>query len=218
MAKAYDRVSRSFTCIMLRRMEFCERIIDMIWRTMSNNWHSVMVNGTRWGFFQSTRGLKQGDPLAPSLFIIGAELLYEESSGHKINKDKSHFMTSSGAFQSAIRRIKAETGFSGREYPLTYLGCPLYIGRKRIIHYNNLTTKIVGRIKGWHGKMLSYGGRATLIKHMLQSILIHLLSVVSPPKTVMKHIEKLAANFLWGLEKDKLKYHWASWKKLAYPE
>lgn len=84
---------------------------------------------------------------------------------------------------------------------------PIVVGRKKIIHYNNLTAKIVGRIKGWHGKMLSYGGRATLIKHVLQSILIHLLSAVSPPKTVMKQIEKLVANFFWGLENDKLKYH-----------
>nr|XP_009589387.1 uncharacterized protein LOC104086758 [Nicotiana tomentosiformis] len=38
MAKAYDRVSWSFTCIMLRRMGFNEMIIYIIQRTMSNNW------------------------------------------------------------------------------------------------------------------------------------------------------------------------------------
>lgn len=42
---------------------------------MSNNWYSVIVNDTRCGFFQSTRRLKQTDPLAPSLFIIGDEFL-----------------------------------------------------------------------------------------------------------------------------------------------
>ncbi|XP_019224148.1 PREDICTED: uncharacterized protein LOC109205848 [Nicotiana attenuata] len=58
MAKAYDRVSWSFTCIMLRRMGFSEMTIDMIRRTMSKKRYSVIVNGTRCGFFQSTRGLK----------------------------------------------------------------------------------------------------------------------------------------------------------------
>ncbi|XP_016494260.2 uncharacterized protein LOC107813500 [Nicotiana tabacum] len=75
MDKADDRVSWAFTCIILRRVGFCEIIIDMIWRTMSNNWYLVFVNGTGYGFFKSTRGLKQGGPLSPALFIIGAELL-----------------------------------------------------------------------------------------------------------------------------------------------
>ncbi|XP_019224305.1 PREDICTED: uncharacterized protein LOC109205994 [Nicotiana attenuata] len=269
MAKAYDRVSWSFTCIILRRLGFSELLIDMVWRTLSNNWYSVIVNGTRCGFFHSTRGLKQGDPLAPALFILGAELLsrmlnnlthdqffngfymerrgpqithlsfaddiiiftsgstyslqkimdtlqsYENTSGQLINKNKSHFMTSSSAFPYTIRRIKQITGFTRKESPLTYLGCPLYTGRKRTVHFNPIVSKVVGRIRGWHGKLLSYGGRATLIKHVLQSIPIHLLSAVSPPKTVLRQIEKLAANFFWGMDSDKNKYHWASWQQLS---
>lgn len=43
MAKAYDRISWSFTCIMLRRMGFNEMIIDMIWRTMSYNWYRSLL-------------------------------------------------------------------------------------------------------------------------------------------------------------------------------
>lgn len=42
---------------------------------MSNVWYSVNINGVRHGFFKSSRGIKQGDPFSPSLFIIGAYLL-----------------------------------------------------------------------------------------------------------------------------------------------
>lgn len=58
MAKAYDRVSWFFLIKVMRRFGFTEKIIDMVWRLISNNWYSVLVNGNSYGFFSSSRGLK----------------------------------------------------------------------------------------------------------------------------------------------------------------
>ncbi|KAG5606153.1 hypothetical protein H5410_027645 [Solanum commersonii] len=124
---------------------------------------------------------------------------YEQSSDQLVNIDKSHFIVHSCAFHSTRDRIKRITGFKQKEGPITYLGCPLFVGRPRIIYFSDLINKVLCRITGWQTKLLSYGGRATLVKHVLHSLPIHLLASVTPPRNERK------------------KYHWSLWKNLSFP-
>ena len=123
----------------------------------------------------------------------------------------------SNTSQDLIEEIKRATGFSMKNIPINYLGCPLYIGGQRIIYYSEVVEKVIKRIAGWHSKILNLGGKITLVKHVLQSIPIHTLAAISPPKTTLNCITKLIADFFWGIEKDGKKYHWSSWKNMAYP-
>ncbi|KAH0696122.1 hypothetical protein KY290_013483 [Solanum tuberosum] len=56
-------------------MGFDAAVTDKVWRLLANNWYSILINGQAQDFFHSTRGVKQGDPLSPALFVLTVEVL-----------------------------------------------------------------------------------------------------------------------------------------------
>jgi hypothetical protein len=73
MEKAYDHVDWNFLIYMLRRCGFGERWCMWIKHCISTVRYSVLINGVPSGFFGSSRGVRQGDPLSPFLFVLVME-------------------------------------------------------------------------------------------------------------------------------------------------
>ncbi|XP_070048168.1 uncharacterized protein [Nicotiana tomentosiformis] len=188
MAKAYDRVSWKYLLHVLRNMVFSEHFINMVWNLMSNNWYSVLVNWQSSGFFKSTRGVKQGDPLSPALFILSAEA------------------------------VGAITGFARGKFPFIYLGCPILYTKRRKDYYEDLIKKVKDKLHSWKGKLMSFGGKATLISSVLQSMPVHMLPVLDPQNSIMGHLHKTFARFFWSTNEEGRSIQWASWQNLCLPK
>lgn len=75
MSKAYDRIEWEFLQNVLIRFGFHEQWIMWIMTCVSSVSYSYLINGAAQGNVQPSRGIRQGDPLSPYLFILCTEVL-----------------------------------------------------------------------------------------------------------------------------------------------
>lgn len=75
LEKAYDRLEWSFIHKVLQAFWFPHNLLKVIMSCISTSSISVLVNGCALDSFNPLRGIRQGDPLSPYLFIICIEYL-----------------------------------------------------------------------------------------------------------------------------------------------
>jgi len=78
---------------------------------------------------------------------------------------------------------------------------PLHKGIREL-----MINKMQDKIRKWTFRSLNLVGRLLLIKAILQSIPIFMLSTLPTPKGVLQHFRTIQRDFLWGKGEEKKKW------------
>jgi hypothetical protein len=207
----------------------------------------VLLNGTAGEKIRHARGLRQGDPFSPYLFILAIDALQKvlEMATQGVLSplrgrfarirlslyadDAVIFLNPNRQEVSSLLNILTQFGeatglrlnwtkcsvapircsginldhilepFAGQwvNFPITYLGLPLTLGRLKVVHLQGIVDKARKRLAGWQGRLLNPSGRRELVRSVLSAIPIYMLTAIKPPKQLLDDLDKIRRCFLW---------------------
>jgi hypothetical protein len=140
--------------------------------------------------------------------------IFEKISGMRINFHKSELIPLNldmGQTHEIAHLFSCPVG----NFPIKYLGIPLRYEKLSREDIQPLVDKILRRVSGWRGKLLSYAARVTLVQTCIASIPVYLLSFIKFTEWEIKTISSQMANCLWNDNEDKHRWHLANWESIS---
>nr|XP_040249320.1 uncharacterized protein LOC120966829 [Aegilops tauschii subsp. strangulata]XP_045086245.1 uncharacterized protein LOC123494445 [Aegilops tauschii subsp. strangulata] len=205
MMKAYDRLEWNYLERVMLKLGISPRFTEIVMRCVTSVSFSVIFNGGKQEEFRPSRGLRQGDPISPYLFLLAAEGLSCLLKSTRSNERIQGIMVAAGAPQ-------------GEKLSDKYLGLPADVGRVKEGSFKYLKDRIRKQVQGWMEKALSVGGKEVLIKSVAQAIPTYSMACFKLPRGLCQHINGLLRKFWWGSKNGERKTAWVSWEVMSQPK
>ncbi|XP_074278181.1 uncharacterized protein LOC141601778 [Silene latifolia] len=189
--KAFDSVNWSFLANCLHGFGFSAKFSAWILACVTSSHFSLNVNGFPTGFFPAWSGLRV-NPMKSQLYFGGVS-------------------------PTVKQLILFTTGYVEGEFPVRYLGIPLFGARLTQIMFIPMMDKIRSKISHWANNLLSYAGKVALINSVIFGIQNFWGASILLPKGIAKKIHKICKDFLWGIEDEKRRFVFKSWDSLCKP-
>ncbi|KAJ0568314.1 putative RNA-directed DNA polymerase [Helianthus annuus] len=268
--KAYDSLNWNFLESVMIQMNFPVKWRKWIMATLDSARASVLVNGSPTMEFKYARGLRQGDPLSPFLFVIAMEaltgimkkaisegifeglrctndgpllshLIYADdviflgkwSFGNALNLRRilRCFFLVSGLKVNLAKCSVFGVGINDEEVelmadcmnskkgslPFKHLGLTVGANMNLIRNWKSVIDIFKSRLSIWKAKSLSYGGRITLIKSVLNSLPTYFFSLYKAPAKVIDELERIRRSFFWSGSDENSYTSWMAWEKVIAP-
>jgi len=74
------------------------------------------------------------------------------------------------------------------------------------------------KLAGWKSKLLSRGGRLTLLKSSIWGLPIYFMYLFTIPTSLARCLEKIVRDFLWPNNGSTKGLHWVNWGEIFCPK
>ena len=215
----------------------------------------ILNNGWASNFFQLSRGVRQGCPLSPYIFILSVEVMAEairrrkeivgiivngkeiklsqyaddttlildgseqsvkeavkllesfgDASGLRLNSSKTEALWI-GSKANCDLKLCPEKDFKWPKKKVKALGVWLSTDPDITIsqNYKDKLEKIKATLGCWKFRRLSLLGKVLILKSLITSQLVYILSPIQSSPEAIKEINSIFYNFLWNGKGDKIK-------------
>uniref|UniRef100_A0A803PMJ8 Reverse transcriptase domain-containing protein n=1 Tax=Cannabis sativa TaxID=3483 RepID=A0A803PMJ8_CANSA len=201
MHKAYDRLEWNFILKVLQANGFDEQVCKLLMKCVKSVTYSLLINGFPHRKIYPKRGIRQGDPLSPFLFLLCHEVLAK--------------LLAKAQGEAILKALQVQE-CSGNEM---HLGNPFVFKRRKREKYKRLKESLMKRLEGWKLKLLSFASRATLIQSVALNLPIYTMSSCKVPLSTCRELDALIRKYWWTGDAMKDRYHAViSWDKLCKPK